>query len=72
MATKQRTHRSVPRGCEIAEYIETTYGYDAEVKYVILDDDSDMLLHQQKNFIWIDGYAGLTEEHVAHIIKLLT
>lgn len=71
LATKQRTHRSVPRGCEIAEYIETTYGYFNDVKYVILDDDSDMLLHQQNNFIWIDGYAGLTEDHVQQILKIL-
>lgn len=71
LATKQRTHMSVPRGCEIAEYIETTYGYGAEVKYVILDDDSDMLLCQQKNFIWIDGYAGLNETHIPMMLKLL-
>lgn len=71
LATKQRTNISTPRGCEIAEYIHINYGYFNDVKYVILDDDSDMLLHQQKNFIWIDSYAGLTEEHVQQILKIL-
>lgn len=71
LATKQRTHLSTPRGCEIEEYLEINYGYKADVKYVILDDDGDMLLHQQKNFIWIDSYAGLTEDHARQIIKIL-
>ena len=62
---------STPRGCEIEEYLETNYGYKADVKYVILDDDSDMLLHQQKHFIWIDSYAGLSEDHIEQILKIL-
>ena len=28
--------------------------------YVILDDDSDFLIWQQKHFFWIDRYCGLT------------
>lgn len=71
LATKKRTHLSTPRGCEIEEYLEINYGYKADVKYVILDDDADMLLHQQKHFVWIDSYAGLTEAHVQTILKIL-
>lgn len=70
--TKKRTHLSTPRGCEIAEYIQANYGYNADIKYVILDDDSDMLLWQQKNFIHVDSYAGLTETHVSAIIEKLS
>lgn len=39
--------------------------------YVILDDDSDMLLHQKNNFLHIDGHAGLTPNHVYKISRFL-
>lgn len=55
----------VLRGNEILQWIEdnkdyigcSAYKYN---KYVILDDDSDMLYCQKDNFIWIDPYLGLT------------
>lgn len=40
-------------------------------KYVILDDDSDMLDTQSNNFIRTDWRAGLTEENVNKAIKIL-
>ncbi len=55
---------SVPRGCEIKAWLETNKGIlnakISRVKYVIFDDDSDMLYWQRNNFIWVDPYCGLT------------
>lgn len=50
-----------PRGMEIACWL-THYakGFDREIKYVIFDDDSDMLLWQKDNYFWIDPYVGIT------------
>lgn len=56
------------RGLEIREYLrkhltELGYSYDqASVfnRYVIFDDDSDMLLEQQQNFFNIDQFVGIT------------
>ena len=54
------------RGVEIREWLienaEKLSGikyYDFD-SYVIIDDDSDMLLWQQHNFFHVDSYAGLT------------
>ena len=56
---------SVPRGNEIKAWLETSkdlHGQKmSEIKYVIFDDDSDMLYWQRNNFIWVDPYAGLTK-----------
>lgn len=43
----------------------------AKDKYVILDDDSDMLDTQRNNFIHTDWEVGLTEENVNDAIKIL-
>ena len=55
---------SVPRGNEIKAWLETNKEIlsvkISKVKYVILDDDSDMLYWQRINFIHIDPYCGLT------------
>ena len=55
---------SVPRGCEIKAWMEMNKGIlgdkISKVKYVILDDDSDMLYWQRNNYLWVDGYIGLT------------
>lgn len=55
---------SVPRGCEIKAWLEMNKGILNEkiskVKYVILDDDSDMLYWQRNVFLWVDPYCGLT------------
>ncbi|OJJ15443.1 hypothetical protein BKI52_39195 [marine bacterium AO1-C] len=54
----------VPRGCEIQAWLEQHREQLADrlanAKYVILDDQSDMLLCQQRNFLKIDPWCGLT------------
>lgn len=42
-----------------------------ESKYVILDDDSDMLYWQRNNFILIDRFVGLTMGNVFQAKKIL-
>lgn len=61
-------HFRLPRGCEIQHYLD---GHDDIDGYVILDDDSDMLLCQKDNFIQTDGIEGLTEADVELAIKIL-
>ena len=57
------------RGEEIAKWLgERQEPY----KYVILDDDSDMLDTQCNHFIHIDWEVGLTEENVNEAIKILS
>lgn len=56
---------SVPRGCEIKAWMELNKdklgsGIGKYDKYVIFDDDSDMLYWQRNNFLWVDPYCGLT------------
>jgi hypothetical protein len=51
---------SVPRGSEIDQWLRNNnFGWPFN-RYVILDDDSDMLLNQRENFFWCDPYSGLT------------
>lgn len=58
------------RGNEIAKYIDENkeqlgYDYSWNYKsYVILDDDSDMLLPQAANFVRVDNEVGLTLKDV--------
>lgn len=68
--------KSVPRGCEIKAWLEKNKGIlgvkFSKAKYVILDDDSDMLLWQRENFLQVDSYCGLTYnviEKAIHILK---
>ena len=55
---------SVPRGNEIKAWLEINKGIlgdkISKVKYVIFDDDSDMLLWQREKYFWVDPYCGLT------------
>ena len=44
------------------------YDYD---RYVILDDDSDMLYWQRNNFIHIDRYCGITPTNIFKAKKIL-
>lgn len=78
----QKIHLSIPRGVEIDQWIDANIhsnnGKDWERKkigkdftYVILDDDSDMLLEQKDYFIHTDGMIGLTDSHVEQAIKIL-
>ena len=51
------------RGNEIRQYLRNTKLEDRR-DYIIFDDDSDMLLWQREHFIHIDGYYGLSPNHV--------
>lgn len=75
-------HLSIPRGVEIKQWIDThihsNNGKDWNKKilgkdytYVILDDDTDMLLEHKNNFIKINGNTGLTNKHVKVAISIL-
>ena len=46
------------RGHEIQKWLDENPGVES---YVILDDDSDMLDSQLRNFVQTDGMIGLTE-----------
>lgn len=56
------------RGAEIETWLEER---QEPYKYVILDDDSDMLDTQRNNFIHTDWKVGLTEENVSKAIRIL-
>lgn len=66
---------SVPRGNEIKAWLELNKGILnnklSKVPYVILDDDSDMLLWQRNNYHWVDPYCGLTPSIANKVIKFL-
>jgi hypothetical protein len=47
------------RGNEIYLWLTENKKYKHN-RYIILDDDSDMLLWQQEHFFKTDGYVGLT------------
>lgn len=51
------------RGNEIRVWMNEN-GLRDSTKYIIFDDDSDMLLWQKDNFIHIDGHFGLSPNHV--------
>ena len=53
---------SVPRGIEIYEWINSHVEFDDReyLRYVIFDDDSDMMYWQRNNFLLVDSYCGLT------------
>ena len=56
------------RGAEIETWLKER---QEPYKYVILDDDNDMLDTQRNNFIHTDWKVGLTEENVNEAIKIL-
>ena len=79
---EQKIHLSIPRGVEIKQWIDTNIHSDngrnwnrkklgVDYQYVILDDDSDMLLEQSANFINTDTFKGLTKEDVGFAIDIL-
>ena len=76
-------HLSIPRGVEIKQWIDTNIhsnnGKDWNRKklgedwnYVILDDDSDMLLEHKDNFICCNSMEGLTLEQTHKAIEVLS
>lgn len=66
---------SVPRGCEIKAWIdkniEDKHSDSCEFKYVIFDDDSDMLYQQKNNYIRVDRYCGLTSTNIFFARQIL-
>ena len=78
----QGVHLGIPRGVEIKQWIGTHIHSDngqnwdwkeigVDFNYVILDDDSDMLLEQAEHFVKTDTYLGLSEDDVERAIKIL-
>lgn len=64
---------SVPRGCEIHAWLEINKKkFGDSVKYVIFDDDSDMLWWQRNNFLLVDTYCGLTPNLIYKAKNILT
>lgn len=57
------------RGKEINEWLKNI---KEPYKYVILDDDNDMLEEQLNNFIQTDWRKGLTDKDVTEAIKILS
>lgn len=56
------------RGLEINAYLNSL---DKEVKYAILDDDSDFLFEQKDHLVQTDSYLGLSMENVREVVKIL-
>jgi hypothetical protein len=77
---------TIPRGCEIEQWLESNdfrrinWSLSRQLQkkekskvenYIILDDDTDMLLNQKEHFINTSWMFGLTEEDVEESIKIL-
>lgn len=56
------------RGNEIQDWLDRNK--DKYDKYMILDDDSDMLEHQMDRLIKTDGYNGILFEHMKDMCDL--
>ena len=60
------------RGLEINEWLRNNASLNIfSYKYVILDDDKDLLLRQQDNFILTDPFYGITKETVVKALEIL-
>lgn len=57
------------RGREISEWLKDI---KKPYKYVILDDDNDMLEEQLNNFVQADWREGLTDKDISKAIKILS
>ncbi len=44
---------------------------EVDFNYVILDDDSDMLLEQAEHFVKTDTYLSLSEDDIERAINIL-
>lgn len=69
-ATPVHKEKYSVRGNEIDHWLDVNRPIEF-FNYVILDDDSDMLLHQKNNFLHIDNYAGLSPNHAYKIVRFL-
>ena len=56
------------RGEEIKQYLDE---HKDITNYVILDDDSDMLDEQKRNFVKVDAKKGLTMSEIIQCEKIL-
>lgn len=75
-------HLSIPIGVEIKQWIDTHIHSDKgknlerkklgkDFTYVILDDDSDMLLEHKDNFVQTKSEVGLTNDDVKRAVEIL-
>lgn len=64
----KETHYRLCRGVEIDRWL---WEHQDVTNYVILDDDTDMLLCQKKNFIKTNTYSGICKKDVEKAIKIL-
>jgi histidinol phosphatase-like enzyme len=71
--TPDMNQRCVYRGNEIQLWIDTNVPYDNRqtFKYVIIDDDSDMLYWQRNNLVLCDGECGLSVNAAYKAINIL-
>lgn len=72
-------HNGYERGTEISKWLKDNINpetagchYFDFYRYVIIDDDSDMLLNQQFNFFQTDNYSGLTPSTCYKIKRFFT
>lgn len=64
----RETHYCICRGIEIEQWLSE---HQDVTDYVILDDDSDMLLPQKKHFIKTHALRGISKRDVARAINIL-
>ena len=74
--TPNLRHEAVLRGNEILFWIKENKellgcSYYDYKDYVILDDDSDMLLWQKDNYIRVDRFVGITPDTIFNVKKIL-
>jgi len=78
----QKVHLSIPRGVEIKQWIDTHIHSDngknfsrkklgVNYQYCIIDDESDMLLEHQHNFIQTNSESGLNWRDTIETIEIL-
>lgn len=65
----RETYYGLYRGVEIEQWLSE---HQNVTNYVILDDDSDMLLCQKQNFIKTHTFRGISKRDVERAIKILT
>lgn len=63
-------YMTVPRGCEIEQYIRTHTDSVDQYKYVILDDGSDMMYWQREYFVHTRDHL-LTMEDAKKAVEIL-
>lgn len=62
---------STPRGLEINKWLRDNIGmFDRPPSYAILDDDADMLLCHQNNYVHVDNAVGLTFNSVSRTLEI--